>query len=107
VLKGHRTVVSDGLTHWVCDAGNAALATAGTGDVLTGVIAGCVAQFHRAAKEGASISLFDCARMGVRLHALAADRWASRHGPAGMLAIDLIAELPDTVAGMRGDGGRR
>ena len=47
-LKGAATIVSDGLQTVVNDTGNAALATAGSGDVLTGVIAGLAAQFFRA-----------------------------------------------------------
>ncbi|MFO0875004.1 MAG: NAD(P)H-hydrate dehydratase [Phycisphaerales bacterium] len=105
VLKGHGTVVSDGLRHWVCEAGNPALATAGTGDVLTGVTAALVAQFaprSGAAAGSAALGLFDCARLAVQAHAHAADAWARRHGPSGMLASDLVAELPDTIAAMRG-----
>src|SRR5262249_28551276 len=45
VLKGHQTVVSDGQRTWVNDTGGPELATAGTGDVLSGVIAGLAAQF--------------------------------------------------------------
>jgi NAD(P)H-hydrate epimerase len=107
VLKGAGTVVSDGLRTWVNQTGNAALATAGTGDVLTGVIAGLVAQFHReAVPRGAAaggLSLFDCARLGTRLHGLAADRWAGRHGTAGLLVRDLLDELPDAMQQMRSD----
>ena len=104
VLKGTGTVVSDGLDTWTNRTGNVALATAGTGDVLTGVIAGLVAQFG-----SGHVSLFECARLGVYLHGLAADRWACRHGQAGMLATDLLEEIPPTLAAMRdpaasGDG---
>ncbi|MHC4106478.1 MAG: NAD(P)H-hydrate dehydratase [Planctomycetota bacterium] len=104
VLKGTGTVVSDGLNTWTNRTGNVALATAGTGDVLTGVIAGLVAQFG-----SGHLSLFECARLGVYLHGLAADRWACRHGLAGMLATDLLEEIPGTLAAMRdpaagGDG---
>lgn len=104
VLKGIGTVVSDGLDTWTNRTGNVALATAGTGDVLTGVIAGLVAQFG-----SGQLSLFECARLGVYLHGLAADRWACGHGQAGMLATDLLEEIPPTLAAMRdpaasGDG---
>jgi ADP-dependent NAD(P)H-hydrate dehydratase len=44
VLKGHRSVVSNGLDTWVCDAGHPCMATAGTGDVLAGAIGGVLAQ---------------------------------------------------------------
>lgn len=102
VLKGHRTIVSDGLRTWRCEAGNAALATAGSGDVLTGVIAALVAQFHRTTLPAASRrSLFECACLAVEAHARAADGWAKRHGTAGMLATDLIDELPAAVESLR------
>lgn len=102
VLKGHRTIVSDGLRAWRCDAGNAALATAGSGDVLTGVVAAFVAQFHRSTlPAGSRRSLFECARLAVEVHAQAADRWAARHGNSGMLATDLVNELPAAVESLR------
>lgn len=112
VLKGHHTVVSDGLRTWTCDAGGPALGTAGSGDVLTGVIAAFVAQFHRVRRESFSgradggsasdsLSLYDCARLAVEVHARAGDAWSRRHGTAGMLASDLIAEIPDVLASMR------
>ncbi|MHC4990804.1 MAG: NAD(P)H-hydrate dehydratase [Planctomycetota bacterium] len=101
VLKGAGTVVTDGLESWVNPTGNAALATAGTGDVLTGVIAGLVAQFADRAGRPGRLSLAACARLGVYVHGLAADRWAARHGNAGLLAKDLLAELPDAVQAMR------
>jgi NAD(P)H-hydrate epimerase len=119
VLKGHGTVVSDGLTAWECSAGGPVLATAGSGDVLTGLLAGLIAQFAppaapaalRAASApprsgGGVLSLFDCARLAVEIHARAADRWAVGHGDAGMLATDLLDALPHEVAAHRaGEGG--
>jgi NAD(P)H-hydrate epimerase len=112
VLKGRHTVVSDGLNTFVNDSGNVALATAGTGDVLTGVIAGFIAQFFKPAlgntsrqitpQQQGGLSLLECARLGVHLHGLAADHWAARHGTAGMLATDLLAEIPATLHSLRG-----
>ncbi|HMN95673.1 MAG TPA: NAD(P)H-hydrate dehydratase [Phycisphaerales bacterium] len=112
VLKGRGTVVSDGITSWTNRSGNAALGTAGTGDVLTGIVASFIAQF---ARRGGStpdgdgrpsrhppLSLFDCARLAVAAHALAADRWAARRGAAGVLAAELADELPETIEAMRG-----
>lgn len=104
VLKGRHTVISDGVSTHVNDTGNVALATAGTGDVLTGVIAGFVAQFHKrplgmgsrqvTAEQQGGLSLYDCARLGVYIHGLAADHWKLHIGDAGLLADDLIEELP-------------
>ncbi|MEC9374475.1 MAG: NAD(P)H-hydrate dehydratase [Planctomycetota bacterium] len=105
VLKGRRTVVSDGHQTWTNDTGSAALATAGTGDVLTGVIASLVAQHHRApliagertvtSERRGGLSLFDCARIAVRAHGAAAELWTeSARADAGLLAQDLIEHLP-------------
>ncbi len=100
-LKGKATVVSNGIEHWVCPAGNPALATGGTGDVLTGVIAGLLAQRLR---NGPHDRLhFDSARLGVLIHAMAADRWAERRGVAGMLATDLLPEIPMVLQALRRD----
>ncbi len=103
VLKGAGTVVSDGLRTWVNDTVNPSLATAGTGDVLTGIIAGFVAQFARPGPGRLALSLYDCARLGVHVHGLAADRWSARHGGAGMLATELLEEIPAVLAELRGD----
>jgi NAD(P)H-hydrate epimerase len=111
VLKGAGTVVSDGIETFVNPTGNVALATAGSGDVLTGVIASFVGQFFRpslgvgsrqiTAEQQGGLSLLDCARLGVYVHGLAADRWASKRGNAGMVAADLLEELPMTLRELR------
>ena len=89
VLKGAHTVVADGKQHYINDTGNPALATAGTGDVLTGLIAALLAQ---------GMAMFDAAVLGVHLHGLAADLWAKRHSPAGMLAMDAAHWIPHAIA---------
>ncbi|MCC6525933.1 MAG: NAD(P)H-hydrate dehydratase, partial [Polyangiaceae bacterium] len=96
VLKGYRTLVATpGGALFVCLAGNAVLATAGSGDVLTGVLGAlaCTVDLERAA----------CA--AVYLHALTADRWRERVGAdRGMVAGDLVAGLPETLgAVLRGE----
>jgi ADP-dependent NAD(P)H-hydrate dehydratase len=108
VLKGPRTVVSDGRRYFENPTGNATLAVGGSGDVLTGVIGSLIAQFsprfsmpQPVGKDPCARDLFECARLGVYLHGLAADRWARHHGDAGMLATDLIDELPATLAYLR------
>jgi NAD(P)H-hydrate epimerase len=105
VLKGHRTVISDGVRTAVNDTGGPVLATAGTGDVLAGVIAGLIAQFVHPFMPGGTpdtLGLFECAHLGVWLHGRAADRWTSRFGAAGLLATDLIEELPSCLHELRG-----
>ncbi|MCC6949920.1 MAG: NAD(P)H-hydrate dehydratase [Phycisphaerales bacterium] len=100
VLKGAGTVVSDGLRTWTCSRGHPCLATAGTGDVLSGVIAGLAAQFACGASP--AISLFDAARIGVEAHAIAGERWANVHGAqAGLLAQELAEQVPGAVEGLR------
>jgi len=88
VLKGAGTLVQarDEPT-WICDRGNPGMATAGSGDVLTGVIVALLA-------GGCALSL--AAAAGVLLHAEAGDR-AARAGMRGIIAGDLIAELQGVV----------
>ena len=102
VLKSSATVVSDGHTTWSHDEANPVLATAGSGDVLAGVVAGLVAQFWRAAPMPCPLSLLDCARLGVRAHALAARRWSERTGASGgLLALDLLEQIPAALELLR------
>lgn len=85
VLKGAGTLVH-GPSHTppgVCDGGNPGMATAGTGDVLTGIIAALIAQ---------GLSCEDAACAGVCLHAAAGDV-AATGGERGMLAGDLLQEI--------------
>jgi len=100
VLKGAGTVVSDGIRTWTCLRGHSCLATAGTGDVLGGVIAGFIAQYARGATP--ALSLFDAARVGVEAHAIAGEGWASTHGAqAGLLAQELAEQVPAAVESLR------
>lgn len=100
VLKGAGTIVSDGLRTWRCDRGHPCLATAGTGDVLAGLLAGLIAQHWDPLKArfGKSPSLYDLARIAVDAHARAGERWAERHAPAGLLAQELADLLPEALA---------
>ena len=84
VLKGAGSLIcSDTGPVAVCAAGNPGMATAGMGDVLSGVIGGLLAQ---------GLALADAALAGVCLHACAGDR-AAQQGERGLLARDVIAEL--------------
>jgi NAD(P)H-hydrate epimerase len=89
VLKGARTVVAhpDGEVA-ICPTGNPGMATAGTGDVLTGMITGLLAQ---------GLTPWDAARAGTYLHGLAGDLAASYFGTAGMTAGDLIEQIPHAI----------
>lgn len=92
VLKGHRTVVTDGDRLYLNHTGNPVMATAGSGDVLTGALAGLIAQ---------GMSLFDAAVLAVHVHGRAADQWAAAHGPAGMLARELADHLIGALQSLR------
>ncbi len=86
VLKGAGTVIGDdtGALH-INTTGNAALATAGTGDVLAGLIAALMAQ---------GIAPMTAARESVRIHGEAAERLtAALGGPVGLSASELIPEI--------------
>ncbi|WP_135555557.1 NAD(P)H-hydrate dehydratase [Paenibacillus cymbidii] len=87
VLKGAGTVVAaaDGSAAYVNGNGNAGMATGGSGDVLTGIIVGLLAQ---------GMSAVQAACFGVWLHGAAGDRAAAkRAAPASLLASDIIEEL--------------
>lgn len=88
VLKGAGTIVV-GKDHlpWICEAGNPGMATGGMGDVLTGIIAGLIAQ---------GLSLDEAARVGVFVHAKAGD-YAAEWGERGTLAMDLMPYLRELV----------
>jgi len=86
VLKGAGSLVKTAAaTIKICSAGNPGMASAGMGDLLSGMIAGLFAQ---------GLTLWQAAQAGVLLHALAGDKRAKKHGKRGILATDLLLELP-------------
>ena len=85
VLKGNRTLVTDGERTFHNQTGNPGMATAGAGDVLTGVITSLVGQ---------GLSLFDAAVLGVHIHGLAGDIAAQLVGETSLIASDIIEALP-------------
>ncbi len=90
VLKGAGTLVAAAAEKIrVCDAGNPGMATAGMGDVLSGVIAGLLAQ---------GLSLFNAAKLGVLVHAMAGDSLAIKQGKLGILALDLLPEIRSIIS---------
>ena len=83
VLKGSGSLVSTDSTPFLCASGNSGMAAPGMGDVLTGVVAGLLAQ---------GLTMTEAAAIGVEVHARAGDR-AALAGERGMIASDLMAEL--------------
>ncbi|MEK7216559.1 MAG: NAD(P)H-hydrate dehydratase, partial [Chloroflexota bacterium] len=93
VLKGAHTVIAAPDGRWrLSPFANPVLASAGTGDVLAGIIAGLMAQ---------GASPFDAASAGVYLHGAAGDSFARAHGDAGLLASDLCTLLPDVMSDIK------
>ena len=88
VLKGHRTLVvqPDGEA-WVNATGNAGMATGGTGDILTGMVAGMIAQNPKQA--------FKAVLTAVHLHGLAGDVIREKVGEYSLVATDLLLGLPE------------
>ena len=84
ILKGSGSLIASNKTIAVSNTGNSGMASGGMGDVLTGVLAGLVAQ---------GLSLEQAAQQGVFLHGLAADKAALADGERGLLASDLMPYL--------------
>ena len=86
VLKGAETIVTDGKKLYVNTTGNPGMATGGSGDALTGVIAALIAQ---------KMDPFDAACLGVYAHGLAGDIARDQNGEVGMVAGDIVDSLAD------------
>ena len=91
VLKGHRTLIAapDGAV-WVNPTGNPGMATGGSGDILTGMIAGLIAQHPEHALQAAALAVY--------LHGLAGDLAAASVGENSLVATDLVRFLPQAFA---------
>ena len=89
VLKGHRTIVTDGTRVYVNHTGDSTLSKAGTGDVLSGMI-GCLL--------GQAVERFDAACIAVHLHGLAGEIAGRRLGRRCALAREVIEAVPEAVA---------
>jgi hydroxyethylthiazole kinase-like uncharacterized protein yjeF len=94
VLKGHRTLIAapDGKV-WVNPTGNPGMATGGTGDILTGIIAGLIAQHPNQALEATALAVY--------LHGLAGDLAVLSEDENSLVATDLLRFLPQAFAQTR------
>jgi len=97
VLKGHRTLIAqpDG-TVWVNTTGNPGMATGGTGDILTGMVAGLIAQNPD--------RIADAVMAAVHLHGLAGDVACESMGEQSLVATDLLTGLPEAFRRTRQAG---
>jgi len=99
VLKGSRTLIAeadgDVCDVWINPTGNPGMATGGTGDVLSGIIGGLIAQ---------GSDPYAAAVTGVYIHAAAGRRLARRLGDSGLLASDLLLEIPLVMNVLRQGG---
>lgn len=86
VLKGHRTIVTDGKQTYLNKTGNPGMATGGSGDVLAGMIGALIGQ---------KLPPYDAACLGVHVHGKAGDLAARKIGPVSLMATDLLESLPD------------
>ena len=93
LLKGHQTLVTDGHIQFTIPSGNSALAKAGTGDVLTGIITGLLAQ---------GLDSISASSLAAYIHGLAADIWIEEgNDHLSLMASDLLNLLPKAIARLR------
>jgi hydroxyethylthiazole kinase-like uncharacterized protein yjeF len=98
VLKGHRTLIAqaDGKV-WVNPTGNPGMASGGMGDILTGLIAGTLAQTTHS---------LTAVLAGVYLHGLAGDVACEKTGEQSLIATDLLAALPEAFRRVRAEAAK-
>ena len=100
VLKGHRTLIADADgTVWVNTSGNPGMATGGTGDILTGMIAGFIAQHPQ--------NVMQAVIAAVHLHGLAGDVVRDTVGELSLIATDLLNALPEALCRTRQLAGQK
>lgn len=96
LLKGHHTIVTDGSRLAENTTGNPGMATGGTGDVLTGLIAALIGQ---------ALTPFDAACMGAFVHGLAGDLARDETGEVSLIATDILDHLPEAIQSYQGETG--
>ena len=93
-LKGHRTLITNGHNLFHNTTGNPGMATGGSGDVLTGIIAALICQ---------GMTPLDAARLGVHVHGLSGDLAAKSMGDVSLIASDLSNHLPNAFQTLDGN----
>lgn len=89
ILKGHQTIVTDGKRVYTNSSGNPGMATAGSGDILAGIIGSFSTQFKDS---------FQACVLAVYVHGLAGDIARDKKGHYGMIASDIIDALPEAIS---------
>ena len=92
VLKGPNSIVTDGERFFINSSGTPALATAGSGDVLSGLVAAYAAWARRC--QQSDYDLFDAVCSAVHVHGLAGEQAAQEYGVRGTMASDILQCLP-------------
>jgi ADP-dependent NAD(P)H-hydrate dehydratase / NAD(P)H-hydrate epimerase len=95
VLKGYRSVITDGTKVFINPTGNPGMATAGCGDVLTGLIGSLISQLK-------DKNLLDAARLGVYLHGLAGDLAAGDKTEMSLIAGDIVENITKAIKKLGG-----
>jgi NAD(P)H-hydrate epimerase len=88
VLKGEKSVVTDGYKTYINQTGNPGMSTAGSGDVLSGIIAAFLGQ---------GLTAFNAAKYATYLHGLAGDLAAKEKTELGLIASDIINKIPEAI----------
>lgn len=89
VLKGHETVVvKENGQYYINESGNPGMATAGSGDILCGMITSFIGQ---------KIDPFGASKLGVYLHGLSGDIAASKKGQVSLIASDILSHIPEAI----------
>jgi ADP-dependent NAD(P)H-hydrate dehydratase / NAD(P)H-hydrate epimerase len=100
VLKGHRTLIAEAEgTVWVNMTGNPGMATGGTGDILTGMIAGFISQNPNQVVQAVMAAVY--------LHGLAGDVGREAIGELSLIATDLVAAFPEAFRRCRQTAGQK
>jgi NAD(P)H-hydrate epimerase len=96
VLKGSGTLIAQAREHSAINVhGNAGMASAGMGDVLSGIIGALIGQ---------GLTAFEAARSGVFIHALCAECFSAEQDQIGLIASDIVERIPKVIRQLRDAG---